>query len=109
MGTARKDVVYLSGIGGNDLLCTTQIRSEVRIDDRLISLLFHVVPDCNISDPIIIGRDIFDLGLCVKIDNDNLVIYAKEQSNFCNKAVSLDFNQIDTDLEGRDKEMLISI
>ncbi|CAH2089617.1 unnamed protein product [Euphydryas editha] len=109
MGTARKDVVYLSGIGGNDLLCTTQIQSEVRIDDRLISLLFHVVPDCNISDPIIIGRDIFDLGLCVKIDNDNLVIYAKEQSNFCNKADSLDFNQIDTDLEGRDKEMLISI
>ncbi|CAH2096659.1 unnamed protein product [Euphydryas editha] len=109
MGTARKDVVYLSGVGGNDLLCTTQIQSEVRIDDRLISLLFHVVPDCNISDPIIIGRDIFDLGLCVKIDNDNLVIYAKEQSNFCNKADSLDFNQIDTDLERRDKEMLISI
>lgn len=83
----RKDIVYLSGIGGNDIQCATQIQSEVKIDDHLISLLFHVVPNCNISDPIIIGRDIFDLGLCVKTDNDNLVIYTKEQSQFCNKTL----------------------
>lgn len=110
LGTVCNDVVYLSGIGGNDIPCTTQIQSEVRIDGHLINLLFHVVPDRNISDPIIIGRDIFDLGLCVKIDNDNFVLYTKEQSHFCNKTLDrFDFSQIDTDLQGNDKEMLISL
>ncbi|KAH9642089.1 hypothetical protein HF086_007209 [Spodoptera exigua] len=110
LGTVCKSLVYLSGIGGDDIQCTTQIQADVKIGDRLISLLFHVVSDNIISDPIIIGRDIFDQGLSVEIDNDNLVIYSKQQSNLCVATSDIpDFSKIDTDLQERDKDMLISI
>ncbi|XP_075988603.1 uncharacterized protein LOC142984731 [Anticarsia gemmatalis] len=109
-GTAREDLVYLSGIGGNDVKCTTQVQSQVTIDELTVNLLFHVVPDTHISDPILVGRDIFDLGLCVKIDNDNLVFFSKEQSHYCDlKSDKLDLSKIDTDLEGKDKASLMSL
>ncbi|CAH2105272.1 unnamed protein product [Euphydryas editha] len=109
-GTECKNLVYLSGIGGDDIQCNLQIQGKVKIGNQLISLLFHVVPDDSISEPIIIGRDILDLGLCVKIDNDSLLIYSKEESHFCDSiSCTLDLTQIDTDLQGRDKDMLIAI
>ncbi|KAF9405444.1 hypothetical protein HW555_013821 [Spodoptera exigua] len=66
--TVCKSLVYLSGIGGDDIQCD------------------------------------------VEIDNDNLVIYSKQQSNLCVATSDIpDFTKIDTDLQERDKDMLISI
>lgn len=109
-GTVCKNLVYLTGIGGNDLQCTTQIQSDVTIDELTVTLVFHVVPDSHILDPIIIGRDIFDQGLCVKVDHDSLKFFSKKNNYFCDISPnSLELTKIDSDLDGHDREALISL
>lgn len=70
-GTVRNDLVYLTGIGGDTLKCTSQILSEVNIGDITQTLLFHIIPDSCLSDSVIVGRDVLENGVSVKIDNDN--------------------------------------
>ena len=82
-GAVRKDLVYLSGIGGEDIQCTAQIQSDVVIDKLPVNLTLHVVSERLITDPIIVGRDIFDQGLYVKIDSDNLMFFSKKTSHYC--------------------------
>lgn len=50
-GTVCKNLVYLSGIGDEDIRFTTQIESNVVIDELSANFIFHVVPDRLISVP----------------------------------------------------------
>lgn len=83
---------------------------EVNLGDILQTLTFHVVPDSCIMDPVIIGRDVLENGVSVKIDNDNLIFHFKKQANFCEPIANQpDFTQIDTDLTGDDRDNLIKL
>lgn len=109
-GTVRNDLVFLTGIGGDNIQCSCQILSTVKIGDALVDINFHVVPQSVISVPIIIGRDILDKGYSVTIDDNKLVFHVKKLTNFCEtELISLDISQVETDLEGEDKNMLLKI
>lgn len=110
-GTVCNSLVYLTGIGGDDIECKSQTLCEVQIGGISKSLLFHIVPDSCLSDSVIIGRDILEKGVCVRIDNDNLEFFTKEESKSCeltsNGEISSDL--IDTDLIGEDREALLKL
>lgn len=108
-GTVCKDVVYLSGIGGDNVKCTSQILSKVSIDKITVALLFHIVPDSSITVPAIVGRDLLDKGVSVNIDNDRLSFCYKENTHFCNSSTEKSFTDVDTDLQGTDKEALLKV
>ncbi|OWR52464.1 polyprotein [Danaus plexippus plexippus] len=84
-GIVRNNTVYLTGIGGDEVQCTSQILSTVKINDISVDLVFHVIPDSVISVPVIVGRDILNEGFCVTIDDDKLIFRTKERANFCEK------------------------
>lgn len=106
-GTMRKNLVYLRGISGDDIKCTSQVFSKIKIGEVSTDLLFHIIPDSSISEPVIIGRDILENSIGVKIDSGSLEFYYKEHLNACdtvpNESV---FLKIDTDLVGPNREML---
>lgn len=109
-GTVRNDLVYLTGIGGDEIKCTSQISSEVNLGEISQTLTFHIVPDSCLMDPVIIGRDILENGVSVEIDHDNLIFHFKEQVHMCKSIVNQpDFSQIDTDLIGDDREILVQL
>ena len=109
-GTLRNDLVYLTGIGGDEIKSTSQISSEVNLGHFMKLLTFHVVPDSCLTDPVIIGRDILDNGVSVKINNDNLMFYFEEQVQVCKSiATQPDLTRIDTDLTARDRDALIRL
>ncbi|CAH2085257.1 unnamed protein product [Euphydryas editha] len=109
-GTVRNDLVYLTGIGGDEIKSTTQISSEVNLGNFIKLLTFHVVPNSCLTDPVIIGRDILENGVSVEINNDNLIFHFKEQVNVCEStATQPDFTRIDTDLTADDRDALIRL
>ncbi|CAH2085596.1 unnamed protein product [Euphydryas editha] len=109
LGPIHKDTVYLTGIGGEDVKCTTQISSLVRIQNIPVSILFHVVPDNTLVESVIIGRDILNQGFHVEINSDSIRFSSRKSINTCQTSSRLDFSSIDTDLEGEKKEQLFMI
>lgn len=109
-GTECSSLVYLKGIGNGEIQCTSQISGAVRIGDYSTTLLFHVVPDDCISDPLLIGRDIIENGGRVTIDDNGLTITNNKEVDVCEKQVTFyDDMNIDTDLTGESKLELIRI
>lgn len=108
-GTERNSLVFLNGLGGDNRECTRQVFSAVKIGDLALTLLFHIVPDNFMSEPVIVGRDIFENNVRVEINNDDLFIVANEEVNTCANIPKFDFTSVDTDLEGDDKEKLVNI
>lgn len=108
-GSVRNDTIYLTGIGGEDIKCSTQILSQVLIQGISVSILFHVVPDQMLVESALIGRDILDQGLHVEINNDSIKFSSRKYPNASNEASNLDFSSIDTDLTGEDKKRLFNI
>lgn len=70
-GTVRNDLVYLSGIGGDEIRCSLQILSDVDIGGISRLVIFHLVPDRYILEPVIIGRNILEKGVGVQIDGES--------------------------------------
>lgn len=108
-GSVRNDTIYLTGIGGEDIKCSTQILSQVIIQGIAVSILFHVVPDQILIEPALIGRDILNQGLHVEINSDSIHFFSRKCINTCSATSDLDFSSIDTDLTGADKERLFNI
>ncbi|GBP37921.1 hypothetical protein EVAR_21457_1 [Eumeta japonica] len=103
-------LVTLLGIGNADVNSTCQILSEICIDDNVIELLFHVVPDDAINSDIIIGRDLITLGFTVEISNDNLIIKKSKVINLCEVGKpTCHFKDVDTDVCGEHRENLVHI
>lgn len=109
LGSVRNRTVYLTGISGEDIKCTTQILSSVRIQNIEVSLLFHVVKGDILTESIIIGRDILEQGLHVEISSDSIKFSLRESINTCQIVNYFDFSSIDTDLQGNEKEQLLNL
>lgn len=107
-GTVHHKIIYLTGVGCKTVLCDTQVLTSLTIQGISLSVLLHVVPDNSISEPLIIGRDILELGFHVEISHDTINFSIKEDSNLC-EVISNNFDQIDTDLIGEDKIALYKI
>lgn len=82
-GTMCNNIVYLRGIGSDDIKCISLVCSKIKIGEVPTDLLFYMVPDGSMSEPVIIGRDILENSVSVKIDNGSLEFYYKEHSNVC--------------------------
>lgn len=108
-GKAYNDLVYLTGIGGNDVECRSQILSVVKIQDFDLAILFHVVPDDVISDEIIIGRDILAHDVHVEIESNLIRFSKRKEVNSCSANIKIDLSSIDTDLQGADREALLKV
>ncbi|GBP19132.1 hypothetical protein EVAR_83445_1 [Eumeta japonica] len=103
-------LVTLLGIGNADVNSICQILSKICIDDNVIELLFHVVPDDAINSDIIIGRDLITLGFTVEISNDNLIIKKSKVINLCEVGKpTCHFKDVDTDVYGEHRENLVHI
>jgi hypothetical protein len=110
-GTLHYNAVSLKGLGRSNTVCITQILSCVTIQNISVTLLFHVIPDCIISEPVIVGRDLLAQGIKVDIESDNIRFRVQKESQ-CKGDIgvgSFNTHYIDTDLEGEEKEALINI
>lgn len=108
-GSSRNEIVYLTGIGGEDIKCSVQKLSSVLIQNLEVTLLFHVVPDYALVESIIVGRDILDQGIHVEISSDSIKFSSRKHVNACQNTKQLNLSSVDTDLEGDEKERLLSI
>lgn len=103
-------LVTLLGIGKVDVYSTCQILSEVCINNNVIEILFHVVPDDAISYGIMIGRDLITQGFTVEISNDKLDIKKSQVINLCEVGKPIcDFKNVDTDVTGEHHANLVNI
>lgn len=108
-GTSRSDIVYLTGIGRENVECVSQVLSPIVIQGIPLTVLFHIVPDGTISEPVIIGRDILENNVHVQIDNDNIIFSMRKEVNVSDSFSYFDLTMVDTDLQGDDKIALIKI
>ncbi|CAH2088843.1 unnamed protein product [Euphydryas editha] len=58
-GKREQNIVTLKGIGQSSVLSSVQISCVVEIDNNLIEILLHVLPDVYLRSDIMIGREIF--------------------------------------------------
>lgn len=109
-GTTRNDLVFLTGIGENNVIeCTSQVLSTVNVQGISLELLFHVVPNTAIGEQVIVGRDILDKGVTVKVNSDQTRFVLRKEVDIVEKASPIDFDSIDTDLQGEHRQALIEI
>lgn len=66
-GKRFNTLVTLLGIGRGSLYSTTQILSDVIIDNYCLEILFHIVPDIYLSFDILVGREVLSLGYSVEM------------------------------------------
>lgn len=86
-----------------------RITGQIVIQNITVSLLFHIVPHNLITEAVIIGKDLLDNGVLVQIDSDKITFSLQKEVNVTEKPLYPDFNSIDTDLHGENKEALVQI
>ncbi|CAK1548125.1 unnamed protein product [Leptosia nina] len=101
--------VVLKGIGNNPVSSHLQIKCPTTIENLTVPVLYHVLPDQNLSEEVLLGRDILEMGLCINMTNDRLSISETKDSNSCIKLETFDEESVDTDLVGSDKDKLFAI
>ncbi|XP_066155600.1 uncharacterized protein [Euwallacea fornicatus] len=105
-------VITLKGIGNATVFSTIQIRAEVIINGILIEILFHVIPDTYLNCNIMIGREILSQGFNVVMTNDRVDLFTSLSVSACVAKVNsdkFDLNEIETDVTGKDRSLLISV
>ncbi|CAK1552936.1 unnamed protein product, partial [Leptosia nina] len=107
-GTAQRELVYLTGIGNGEVECVSQVVSSVNVQGLLLSVLFHIVPDGTIIEPVIIGRDILEDNVHVQIGNEQIT-FSRYKNVSLAESSGFNFTNIDTDLQGDDKLALVRI
>lgn len=106
-GKRINNVITLTGIGQSSVYSTEQILCEVKINDYVMEILLHVVPDNYLRSDIMIGREILNLGFSVKMTATEFVLSREEVVNSCTiECAQPNFNEIDTDVSGADKSKL---
>lgn len=110
IGERFHEQVILKGIGSSNIICSVQIKCSTLVQNFPLDIIFHVLPDDCLSEEILLGRDILQNGLSVKVDSSTVTFSSTKFNNFCSKRdESSYFRSIDTDLTGSDKDKLISI
>lgn len=101
--------VLLKGVGSSNVTSVLQIRCPTKVQNLTFDVLYHVLPDENVSEDVLLGRDILKTGLSVEINNDKIILAKSKTHNCCSKSEPFNEKNIDTDLVGQDRERLINI
>lgn len=100
----------IKGIGGGSVCSTLQILSEVIINENIMEILFHVVPNEQLRSDILIGREILKQGFYVILTSDNFKVVKSKTVNNCSVAErSFTLSDIDTELVDNEKAKLIEL
>ncbi|KAI5738823.1 hypothetical protein M8J77_011604 [Diaphorina citri] len=96
-GERITETVNLYGLGEATVQSTIQVQSIVTIDGHSVKIVFHVVPDIFLKEPIIIGREIIsnDLKFVVEKDRYTLIKSAEpiESSNSTGRVINQSFQR----------------
>lgn len=65
----------LKGIGNDSVCSSTQILTNVTINNFILEMSFHVIMDKYLKHDIMIGREILSQGFGVTIESDRFCIY----------------------------------
>lgn len=110
-GKRSFNVVTMIGIGQTSVYSITQILSVIEVNEIVVEILFHVLPDSNLSHGIIIGRDILHQGVFVHMASDKLC-FSKENFVFTCKTTGtkdLNLDLIDTDVSQDLRPILMDV
>ncbi|XP_062124257.1 uncharacterized protein LOC133837495 isoform X1 [Drosophila sulfurigaster albostrigata] len=107
VGKRIHNVISLKGIGNANICSTVQIESNIMIDGNSLVVLFHVVPDECMKNNIVIGREILAQGFLVEVAYDNFKIVQSKVVNICETYQPTNFDAIETEMLGKEKEILI--
>uniref|UniRef100_A0A8D8VGV3 CCHC-type domain-containing protein n=1 Tax=Cacopsylla melanoneura TaxID=428564 RepID=A0A8D8VGV3_9HEMI len=82
-GNQISKTVNLFGLGQSTVTSTSQVLSSVTIDGHQLEILFHIVPDKILNEPIVIGREIM---------KDNFSVVMDKNRYYLKKGVSIEAN-----------------
>lgn len=102
-------VVTMTGIGQTSIDSSLQILSEIEIDNIIIEVLFHVLPDHCLRNDLMVGREILNQRLAVYMTSDKIGLYKTKIVNKCSLLEPVNFEKINTDVPLERKQELISI
>lgn len=63
----------------------------------------------NLSDDVLLGRDILNAGVSVSLSDDGLTFFKTKNTNCCTVSRTFDEKTVKTDLDGKDRERLFKI
>ncbi|XP_052749153.1 uncharacterized protein LOC128200275 [Galleria mellonella] len=105
-GTRIHETVILIGIGNADIKCTEQLLCTAIIQGLSVEIIFYVVNDTFLVEPILLGRDIIEKGFRIEINDNGVSLFRVKHNKFCEKFSSIG-RQLNTDLVDDDKESLL--
>ncbi|XP_076283966.1 uncharacterized protein LOC143210725 [Lasioglossum baleicum] len=109
-GKRFENLTRLISLGNAKVMSSVQILSQVITLDHSVEILFHVVPGEHLNSSILIGRDLIAQGLSVETSANNFILKRDKMIKICEVSKKIDnFNSIDTDIVGPDKEALINL
>lgn len=109
-GRRSYESMTIVGIVKNEIKCTLQVLALVAIQSLTIEVLFFVVNDDYLSEPVLLGRDIIQMGLSVEITSQGLTIKRSLAVQIIEKPKGRKcFDAVDTDLVGKERETLIEL
>lgn len=80
----------LKGIGDTQVISAQQIKCQTTVQDLTFDVTYHILPDQNLSENVLLGRDILQQGINVKLSNDTLTFVKSKTSNSCSVTGSFD-------------------
>lgn len=90
--------------------CLLQVKCPTMVQGCLFDVIYHVLPDDCLNEEVLLGRDILEQGISVKINSDSLIFSKTKSFNACSRVEkTFDMASVDTDLVGKHKEQLIEI
>lgn len=115
-GKREQSLVALVGIGRSNVHSTSQILSQVKINDHvldILDILFHVIPDEYMSSDILIGRELLSQGFLIEITH-NIIFTRQKTVNVCTGDITMkcfdsNIDVIDTDVSLSEKSTLLAI
>lgn len=104
------DTVVLVGIGNTDVKCTKQMRCFVDVQNLTLKILFHIIDDSYLVEPILLGRDIIDIGVHVEIRAKGINLFKSKFSQLVSCQTDNQFkSHVNTDLDGDVTNSLLNL
>lgn len=107
-GEQFHEQIALKGVGNNNVISMLQVKCPTIVQNLNFDITYHALPDEFLSEEVLLGRDVLELGISIQISDDHLTFIKKKISNSC--ALShFHEDTIETDLVGNDRERLLHI
>lgn len=108
-GKQQFKTVELIGIGNSSVKCIMQLLALICVQNLVLEVLFHVVTDASLKEPILLGRDLIAMRIGVEINMLGLKMFRSKFTNFCEQSHNSNNIQVNTDLVGEEKAALLAL